>query len=144
MSRKIQGLYPLYKDIKKNMQNVPCKYFKTLVKSLKSGYNKAKPKNIKEAFFMNKSELVSKIAEKSGLTKKDSEKALDAFVESVMETLQKGDKVQLVGFGTFEIRNRAERKGRNPQTGEEITIPATKAPAFKAGAELKKAVSGQV
>ncbi|MGF7396246.1 HU family DNA-binding protein (plasmid) [Thermoanaerobacterium thermosaccharolyticum] len=92
---------------------------------------------------MNKTELVSKIAEKSGLTKKDSEKALDAFVESVMETLQKGDKVQLVGFGTFEIRDRAERKGRNPQTGEEITIPATKAPTFKAGAELKKAVSGK-
>lgn len=92
---------------------------------------------------MNKSELVSKIAEKSGLTKKDSEKALDAFVESVMEALQNGDKVQLVGFGTFEIHDRAERKGRNPQTGEEITIPAVKAPAFKAGAELKKVVSGQ-
>lgn len=92
---------------------------------------------------MNKSELVSKIAEKSGLTKKDSEKALDAFVESVMEALQNGDKVQLVGFGTFEIRDRAERKGRNPQTGEEITIPATKAPTFKAGTDLKKAVSGK-
>lgn len=92
---------------------------------------------------MNKSELVSKIAEKSGLTKKDSEKALDALVESIMEALQNGDKLQLVGFGTFEIRDRAERKGRNPQTGEEIVIPATKAPIFKAGTELKKAVSGK-
>jgi DNA-binding protein HU-beta len=92
---------------------------------------------------MNKSELVGKIAEKSNLTKKDSEKALNAFVESVMEALQNSDKVQLTGFGTFAVHDRAERKGRNPQTGEEIVIPASKAPAFKAGSELKKAVSGR-
>jgi len=90
---------------------------------------------------MNKVELVAKIAEKSELTKKDAEKALNAFVDAVQEALKQGDKVQLVGFGTFEVRERAERKGRNPQTGEEITIPATKVPAFKVGAELKKAVS---
>jgi DNA-binding protein HU-beta len=90
---------------------------------------------------MNKAELVTKIAEKSGLTKKDAEKALSAFVDVVQEALKQGDKVQLVGFGTFEIRERAERKGRNPQTKEEITIPATKAPVFKAGAELKKSVN---
>jgi DNA-binding protein HU-beta len=92
---------------------------------------------------MNKTELVGKIAEKSNLTKKDSEKALNAFIESVIETLKNGDKVQLTGFGTFEVHDRAERKGRNPQTGKEIVIPATKAPAFKAGTELKKVVSGQ-
>lgn len=90
---------------------------------------------------MNKTELVTKIAKKSGLTKKDSEKALNAFIDVIQEVLKQGDKVQLVGFGTFEVRERAERKGRNPQTGEEITIAATKAPAFKAGAELKKAVN---
>lgn len=91
---------------------------------------------------MNKADLVTKIAEKSGLTKKDSEKVLDAFVESVMDALKNGDKVQLIGFGSFEVRDRAERKGRNPQTGEEILIPASKTPAFRAGAELKKAVLG--
>ncbi|AFK94352.1 MULTISPECIES: HU family DNA-binding protein [Thermoanaerobacterium] len=90
---------------------------------------------------MNKVELVAKIAEKSELTKKDAEKALNAFVDVVQEALKQGDKVQLVGFGTFEVRERAERKGRNPQTGEEITIAATKVPAFKVGAEFKKVVS---
>ncbi|MGB9679284.1 MAG: HU family DNA-binding protein [Thermoanaerobacteraceae bacterium] len=90
---------------------------------------------------MNKADLVTKIAEKSELTKKDAEKALNAFVESVEEALKDGDKVQLVGFGTFEIRERAERKGRNPQTREEITIPASKAPVFKAGKALKDLVN---
>lgn len=86
---------------------------------------------------MNKADLVAKIAEKSELTKKDAEKALNAFIEAVEEALKNGDKVQLVGFGTFEVRERAERKGRNPQTREEITIPASKAPIFKAGKALK-------
>ncbi len=86
---------------------------------------------------MNKAELITSMAEKSGLTKKDSEKALNAFIESVEETLAQGEKVQLVGFGTFESRRRNARKGRNPQTGEEIDIPAANMPAFKAGKALK-------
>jgi Bacterial DNA-binding protein. len=90
---------------------------------------------------VNKADLVTKIAEKSELTKKNAEKALNAFVDAVQEALKQGDKVQLVGFGTFEVRERAERKGRNPQTKEEITIPASKAPVFKAGKALKDLVN---
>ena len=90
---------------------------------------------------MTKAELVSAIAEKTGLTKKDSEKALAAFVDSVTETLANGESIQLVGFGTFEVRERAAREGRNPRTKETITIPATKVPAIKAGRALKDAVS---
>lgn len=90
---------------------------------------------------MNKSELITSMAEKSGLTKKDAEKALKAFTESVQETLSSNNKVQLVGFGTFEVRERGERKGRNPKTLEEITIKASKAPVFKAGKELKETVN---
>lgn len=91
----------------------------------------------KEGIILNKAELITSMAEKSGLTKKDSEKALNAFIESVEETLAQGEKVQLVGFGTFESRRRNARKGRNPQTGEEIDIPAANMPAFKAGKALK-------
>ncbi|WAM32058.1 HU family DNA-binding protein [Caldicellulosiruptor naganoensis] len=90
---------------------------------------------------MNKTDLISAMAEKSGLTKKDAEKALNAFVDAVTEALSKGEKVQLVGFGSFEVRERAERVGRNPQTQEEIKIPATKVPVFKAGKMLKEAVA---
>ncbi len=90
---------------------------------------------------MNKAELITLMAEKSGLTKKDAEKALKSFVESVDETLAKNEKVQLVGFGTFEVKQRGERKGRNPKTLEEITIPASKVPTFKAGKELKEKVN---
>lgn len=90
---------------------------------------------------MNKAELISSMAEKSELSKKDAEKALNAFLESVEDALVKGDKVQLVGFGSFEVRRRAERKGKNPQTKEEITIPATNAPIFKVGKALKDAVN---
>ncbi|NMB33455.1 MAG: HU family DNA-binding protein [Clostridium sp.] len=90
---------------------------------------------------MNKTELVNSIASKSGLSKKDSEAALNAFVSSVEDALKNGEKVVLVGFGTFEVRQRAERKGRNPQTKEEITIPASKAPVFKAGKGLKELVN---
>lgn len=89
---------------------------------------------------MNKTELVSSVAEKTGMTKKDSEKALEAVVASIGEALAMGDKVQLVGFGTFDVRGRSERTGRNPQTGAEIKIPASKAPVFKAGKALKEAV----
>ncbi|MEH7342153.1 HU family DNA-binding protein, partial [Priestia megaterium] len=76
----------------------------------------------------------------SELTKQDSKKAVDALLETISNTLAKEEKIQLVGFGTFEIRERSERTGRNPQTGEEMTIPASKAPAFKPGKELKEAV----
>lgn len=89
---------------------------------------------------MNKSELINSMAEKSGLSKKDAENALAALVHSVQQALSEGDKVQIIGFGSFEVRERAERKGRNPQTKEEITIPASKAPIFKAGKALKDAV----
>jgi len=90
---------------------------------------------------VNKTDLVSSVAEKTELTKKDAEKAVNAILSSVEEALAKGDKVQLVGFGTFEVRERAARKGRNPQTGDEIEIAAAKVPAFKAGKALKDAVS---
>lgn len=87
---------------------------------------------------MNKTELVDKIAEKSGLTKKDSEKALNAIINSVEEALINNDKVQLIGFGSFEVKQRAARKGRNPQTMEEIDIPESKIASFKAGKDLKE------
>ena len=90
---------------------------------------------------MNKSDLIAAIAAKTGSTKKDAEATLNAFVDVVTESLVKGDKVQLVGFGSFEVRKRAARKGRNPQTKEEIKIPATKAPVFKAGKALKDLVN---
>lgn len=97
--------------------------------------------NFKEVTKVNKSELITSMAEKSKLTKKDAETALKAFIESVEEALEGGEKVQLVGFGTFETRERAERVGRNPRTKEEITIPASIAPVFKAGKELKEKVN---
>lgn len=90
---------------------------------------------------MTKSELITSIAEKTGLTKKSSEEALGAVIDTIAEALAKGEKVQLVGFGTFEVRERAERTGINPQTREKITIAATKTPAFKAGSALKEAVA---
>ena len=90
---------------------------------------------------MNKSELIAAIAAKTGNTKKDAEATLNAFINVVEATLVKGDKVQLVGFGSFEVRKRAARKGRNPQTKEEIKIPASKAPVFKAGKALKDVIN---
>lgn len=90
---------------------------------------------------MNKADLVTSMANKSGLTKKDAEKALKSFIESVEDALTAGDKVQLVGFGTFEVKDRAEKTGRNPRTGEPLHIPASKVPAFKAGKELKEKVN---
>lgn len=90
---------------------------------------------------MNKSELVASIADKSKLTKKETEAALKGFIESVEETLEKGDKVQLIGFGTFETRERAARTGRNPRTKEEIQIPASTVPVFKAGKEFKEKIN---
>ena len=90
---------------------------------------------------MTKLELVSAIAEKTGSTKKAAEGSLNTLVEAITGALKKGDKIQLVGFGTFEVRKREARKGRNPQTKEEIKISASKAPAFKAGKALKEAVN---
>ena len=90
---------------------------------------------------MNKAELIASMAEKCELTKKDTEKALKAFMDTVQESLAKGDKVQLVGFGTFETKERAARIGRNPRTGQEIKIPASKAPLFKPGKDLKDSVN---
>jgi DNA-binding protein HU-beta len=90
---------------------------------------------------VNKSDLVGVVAEKSGLTKKDAEKAVNAVFDAVTEALAAGEKVQVVGFGTFEVRERAARKGRNPQTGEEIEIAAAKLPVFKAGKGLRETVS---
>ncbi len=89
---------------------------------------------------MNKPELVAAIADKASLSKRDADKALTAFTEVVGSTLAEGDKVIMVGFGTFEVRERAARRGRNPQTGEEIDIAAGKVPAFKAGKVLREAV----
>ena len=90
---------------------------------------------------MNKSDLVSAVAEKAGMTKKDSEKVLQAFIDAVTEELGRGGKVQLVGFGTFDVAERKAREGRNPQTGDTMTIPASKAPRFKVGKALKDAVN---
>ena len=90
---------------------------------------------------MNKQELITAISEKSELSKKDSESALKAFVDTVTEELVKGGDIKLTGFGTFSVVERAERKGRNPQTGLEITIKSSKSPKFKAGKSLKDAVN---
>lgn len=90
---------------------------------------------------MNKTELIAAVAENAELSKKDAEKVLKAFVDVVTEELKKGEKVQLVGFGTFEVSERSEREGRNPQTGETMKIEACKAPKFKAGKALKDAVN---
>ncbi len=89
---------------------------------------------------MNKVELIAAVAEKANLTKKDAEKAVAAVVDAIEGALAAGDKVQLIGFGTFEVRERGERAGRNPQTGDAIKIAASKQPVFKAGAALKNAV----
>ena len=90
---------------------------------------------------MNKAELIAAVAAKTGDTKKVAEASVNALVEVITEALAEGEKVQLVGFGSFEVRNRAARKGRNPQTKEEIKIPASKAPVFKAGKALKDLVN---
>lgn len=91
---------------------------------------------------MNRKELIDALAAKTGGTKADAERAVSAMIEVVTDTLKKGDSVQLVGFGTFEVRKRAARTGRNPATGAELKIKASKAPAFKAGKAFKDAVNG--
>ena len=91
---------------------------------------------------MNKSELIAAIAAKTGETKKNAEASINALIDVIAESLKDGEKIQVVGFGSFEVRERAERKGRNPQTGKEMKIAAKKAPVFKAGKALKDAVNG--
>lgn len=90
---------------------------------------------------MNKTELIAAIAEKTDLSKKDADAAVSAVLGAITDALKAGDKIQLVGFGTFEVRNRAAKQGRNPRTGETMTVPASKVPAFKAGKALKDAVA---
>jgi DNA-binding protein HU-beta len=92
-------------------------------------------------FGLNKAELVAEVAERSGLTKRDAEKAVNAVVDSIEGALTKGDKVSLVGFGTFEVRERAARSGRNPRTGATLQLAASKVPAFKAGKSLKDTIA---
>ena len=90
---------------------------------------------------MNKTELIAAVAEKTDLSKKDADAAVSAVLGAITDALKAGDKIQLVGFGTFEVRNRAAKQGRNPRTGETMTVPASKVPAFKAGKALKVAVA---
>ena len=90
---------------------------------------------------MNKTELIAAVAEKTDLSKKDADAAVSAVLSAITDALKAGDKIQLVGFGTFEVRNRAAKQGRNPRTGETMTVPASKVPAFKAGKALKDAVA---
>jgi len=90
---------------------------------------------------MNKQELIAKIAEKSEFSKKDADKALAALTDTIVETLKAGDKVALLGFGTFEVKTKAARESRNPQTGEKMMLPEKKVPSFKAGTGLKEAVN---
>jgi DNA-binding protein HU-beta len=90
---------------------------------------------------VNKSELVKSLAEKAGITQKDAAKALEAITDTIQQALAKGEKVQIIGFGSFEVRDRKERKVISPATGQEITVPATKVPAFKPGKSLKEAVA---
>ena len=90
---------------------------------------------------MTKAELIKLVAEKADISKKESDKVVGAVIDSITEALVKGEKIQIVGFGTFEVKERGERKGRNPRTKEEITIPASKLPTFKAGKALKDAVA---
>ena len=90
---------------------------------------------------MNKSELIAEVATKAEITKKDADAAVTAVIDVITESLKQGEKVQLVGFGTFEVRDRAAREGKNPATGEAISIPATRVPAFKAGKALKDAIA---
>ena len=99
--------------------------------------------DLRRNFVRNKAELVAVMAERTEMSKKDAEKALKAFVDIIGEELKKGEKIQLVGFGTFEVSERAAREGRNPQTGEKMTIEASKSPKFKAGKALKDVINGK-
>jgi DNA-binding protein HU-beta len=119
--------------------------FKLVIKASadrsRDGFGCGAKKNYIQGDDMNKSELIEKIASGADISKAAAGRALDSFIAAVTEGLKEGDKISLVGFGTFEVRERAERTGRNPQTGEEIKIAAAKIPAFKAGKALKDAVN---
>ncbi|MCL6596819.1 MAG: HU family DNA-binding protein [Firmicutes bacterium] len=118
----------------------PRDFFRPGRRKLPDGGEPAGQHSSKEVFRTNKNELIAKVADRAGLSKKDSEKAINAFIDTVSDSLKAGQKVSVVGFGTFEVRERAARKGRNPQTGKEIEIPASRSPAFKAGKTLKDAI----
>jgi DNA-binding protein HU-beta len=109
-------------------------------RKLPDGGEPARQQATKGVSRTNKNELVAKVADKAGLSKKAAESAVNAVIEAVGDSLKSGEKVSVVGFGTFEVRERAARKGRNPQTGKEISIPASRTPAFKAGKSLKDLV----
>ncbi len=104
-------------------------------------FHLSRKNSFKEATVVNKTELVANVAETAGLTKKDAEKAVNALFTTVQQALIEGDKIQIIGFGTFEVKERAARTGRNPRTGADIQIPASKNPVFKAGKALKDAVN---
>lgn len=134
------------RDFGKNMGNNAVKRRKSLTKEENQGINRfvgflRKHYHFEEELSMNKTELVAAMAEQAELSKKDTEKALKAFIDVVTEELKKGEKIQLVGFGTFEVIERAAREGRNPLTGEKMQINASKAPKFKVGKALKDAVN---
>jgi len=126
------------------LQNCSCSFFQ----SMENQHEQARPHHAviqttlswEEVNGMNKTELINAVAEATDLSKKDATKAVEAVFDTIMGALKKGEKVQLIGFGNFEVRERAARKGRNPQTGEEIEIAASKVPAFKPGKALKEAV----
>jgi DNA-binding protein HU-beta len=115
-------------------------FFRAARRKLPDGGEPAGQQSTKGVSRTNKNELVSKVADKAGLSKKAAESAVNAVIEAVGDSLKSGEKVSVVGFGTFEVRERAARKGRNPQTGKEISIPASRTPAFKAGKSLKDLV----
>ncbi len=108
---------------------------------MRAKYTQATNKNKKETITMNKGELVDRISQKATVTKKQADAVLSAAIETIMEAVSEGDKVTLVGFGSFERRDRKEREGRNPKTGEKMSIPATKVPAFSAGKLFKEKVA---
>lgn len=123
--------------------------FHKILLTMKNNYNRMYmcsgnikfPKNFRRILIMKKTELVAAIAEKAALSKKDADKALSAVIDTITAALADGDKIQLVGFGTFEVRSRGARTGKNPRTGEAIKIAASKVPAFKAGRALKDSVN---
>ena len=129
-------------NVVKNLDNIREMVYKLMIERCRFWRVLTnKKESIRGGNTMNKTELVAAIADKAEISKKDSEKALKAFVDVVTEELKKGHKIQLVGFGTFETSERAAREGRNPSTGETMKIEACKAPKFKAGKALKDAVN---
>ena len=127
--------------LSENSSGEEWKFKEILDKRQKMWYHSFRIKNRKGISKMTKAELIANVAKKAELTQKDTEAAVNAFFSTVQESLAAGENVQVIGFGTFEVRERAARVGRNPQTGEEIQIAAAKVPAFKPGKALKDAVN---